>query len=148
VMARPSYKAEKPRRATGRFSHDVLKLRRAGRLDCDWIADPTPRIRKPASHGSARKAVEVIRFYREHLSGAEPAVRSSVTTQAAAYIGSTPEVMLNWRSQWRGPRYRGKNDFVRYRISDFDLWMSCRADEIRPEEVSIVGSGPTDGGIE
>ena len=70
------------------------------------------------------------------------------TTQAAAYIGSTPGVMLNWRSQRRGPRYHGKNDFVRYRISDLDLWMSCRADEVRPEEVSIVGSGPTDGGIE
>jgi len=113
-MAQPSYKPEKPRRATGRCSHDVLKLRRAGRLDYDWIADPTPRIRKPASR-SAREEVEVIRFYGEHLSGAEPAVGSSVTTQAAAYIGSTPGVMLNWRSQRRGPRYHGKNDFVRYR---------------------------------
>jgi hypothetical protein len=70
------------------------------------------------------------------------------TTQAAAYIGSTPGVMVNWRSQRRGPRYHGKNDFVRYRMSDLDLWMSCRADEIRPEAVSIVGSGLTGGGIE
>jgi hypothetical protein len=52
------------------------------------------------------------------------------TTQAAAYIGSAPGVMLNWRSQRRGPRYYGKNDFVRYRISDLDLWMSSRADEV------------------
>ena len=69
------------------------------------------------------------------------------TAQAAAYIGSTPGVMLNWRSQRRGPRYHGKNDFVRYRMCDLDLWMSCRADEIRPEAVSIVGSGLTGGGI-
>jgi hypothetical protein len=55
------------------------------------------------------------------------------TAHAAAYIGSTPGVMLNWRSQRRGPRYHGKNDFVRYRISDLDLWMSSRADEIYPE---------------
>jgi hypothetical protein len=53
------------------------------------------------------------------------------TTQAAAYIGSTPGVLLNWRSQRRGPRYHGKNDFIRYRISDLDLWMSSRADEVR-----------------
>src|SRR5262245_44622209 len=34
----------------------------------DWIADSTPWIRKPDSHGSAREAVEeVIRFYRERL---------------------------------------------------------------------------------
>lgn len=55
------------------------------------------------------------------------------TAHAAAYLGSTPGVMLNWRSQRRGPRYHGKGDFVRYRISDLDLWMSS-ADEIRPDE--------------
>jgi hypothetical protein len=55
------------------------------------------------------------------------------TAHAAAYLGSTTAVMLNWRSQRRGPRYHGKNDFVRYRISDLDLWMSSRADEVRDE---------------
>jgi hypothetical protein len=55
------------------------------------------------------------------------------TAHAAAYLGSTPAVLLNWRSQRRGPRYHGQNDFVRYRISDLDLWMSSRADEIRPD---------------
>jgi hypothetical protein len=71
------------------------------------------------------------------------------TAHAAAYLGSTPGVMLNWRSQRRGPRYHGKNDFVRYRISDLDLWMSSRADEIRSEEVTTVDLEPTtDGGIE
>jgi hypothetical protein len=56
------------------------------------------------------------------------------TAQAAAYIGSSPGVMLNWRSQRRGPRYYGSNDFVRYRLSDLDLWMSSRAGEIRAVE--------------
>jgi hypothetical protein len=55
------------------------------------------------------------------------------TTQAAAYIGSTPAVLLNWRSQRRGPRYHGSNDFVRYRILDIDSWMSTRASEVRVE---------------
>jgi hypothetical protein len=65
------------------------------------------------------------------------------TAHAAAYLGSTPGVLLNWRSQRRGPRYYGKNDFVRYRISGLDLWMSSRADEIRPDELSTVALGPT-----
>jgi Helix-turn-helix domain len=56
------------------------------------------------------------------------------TAQAAAYIGSSPGVMLNWRSQRRGPRYHGRNDFVRYRLSDLDLWMSSRAGEVRAVE--------------
>src|SRR5207253_11143958 len=61
------------------------------------------------------------------------------TAHAAAYLGSTPGVMLNWRSQRRGPRYHGKNDFVRCRISDLDLFMASRANEIRPDEL-VLGS--------
>ena len=64
------------------------------------------------------------------------------TAHAAAYLGSTPGVLLNWRSQRRGPRYHGKNDFVRYRIADLDLWMSSRSDEVRTDahscELSIL----------
>jgi hypothetical protein len=77
------------------------------------------------------------------------------TTQAAAYIGSTPGVLLNWRSQRRGPRYHGHNDFVRYRISDLDLWMSSRVDEVRvggadeakgqPQVVTLLGN--REGGV-
>jgi hypothetical protein len=55
------------------------------------------------------------------------------TAQAAAYLGTLPGVMLNWRSQRRGPRYHGSNDFVRYRLADLDLWMAARANEVRPE---------------
>ena len=43
------------------------------------------------------------------------------TAHAAAYLGSSAGVMSNWRSQRTGPRYHGKNDFVRYRISDLDM---------------------------
>jgi hypothetical protein len=57
------------------------------------------------------------------------------TAHAAAYLGSSPGVLLNWRSQRRGPRYHGKSDFVRYRISDLDLWMSSRADEVRTNDL-------------
>ena len=37
------------------------------------------------------------------------------------------------RLQERGARYHGQNDFVRHRIFGLDLWMSSRADEIRPD---------------
>ena len=60
------------------------------------------------------------------------------TAHAAAYLGSTPGVMLNWRSQRKGPRYYGRGGFIRYRISDLDLWMSSRADEIRTEGVPTL----------
>jgi hypothetical protein len=46
--------------------------------------------------------------------------------------------MLNWRSQRRGPRYYGNNNFVRYRISDLDKWMSTRANEVRGDELSTM----------
>jgi hypothetical protein len=59
-----------------------------------------------------------------------PASAFIPTAHAAAYLGSTPAVLMNWRSQRRGPRYHGKNEFIRYRISDLDRWMSARADEI------------------
>ena len=64
------------------------------------------------------------------------------TAHAAAYLGSTPAVLMNWRSQRRGPRYHGKNEFIRYRISELDRWMSARANEI-PEidEVSKAQVG-------
>jgi hypothetical protein len=42
--------------------------------------------------------------------------------------GNYPARLQEW-----GARYHDQNDFVRYRISDLDLWMSSRADEIRPD---------------
>jgi hypothetical protein len=52
------------------------------------------------------------------------------TAHAAAYLGSTPDVMGNWRSQRRGPRYYGSHEFIRYRLADLDRFMATRADEI------------------
>jgi hypothetical protein len=53
------------------------------------------------------------------------------TALAAAYINTSPAVMMNWRSQRRGPRYHGSQEFIRYRIADLDRWMASRAGEIR-----------------
>jgi hypothetical protein len=63
------------------------------------------------------------------------------TAQAAAYIGSNPGVLLNWRSQRRGPRYHGSNDFVRYRLADLDTWMSARSDEVHLPAANCSAEG-------
>jgi hypothetical protein len=60
------------------------------------------------------------------------------TALAAAYIGTSAAAMMNWRSQRRGPRYHGTHEFIRYRISDLDQWMSARADEI--SEIEAVSA--------
>ena len=52
------------------------------------------------------------------------------SAHAAAYINSTPEVLQSWRSQRRGPRFHGSNEFIRYGVSDLNSWMATRADEI------------------
>jgi hypothetical protein len=66
-----------------------------------------------------------------------PASAFVPAAHAAAYLDSTPEVLLNWRSHRRGPRYYGNGNFIRYRISDLDSWMSSRADEVRLDALSI-----------
>ena len=63
------------------------------------------------------------------------------TAQAAAYIGSSAGVLLNWRSQRRGPRYHGSNDFVRYRLADLDTWMSARSDEVHLPAANCSAEG-------
>lgn len=69
------------------------------------------------------------------------------TAHAAAYLGSTPGVMLNWRSQRKGPRYHGSSNFIRYRISDLDLWMSSRAGEVHFNEClnAATSAAPAEG---
>jgi hypothetical protein len=49
---------------------------------------------------------------------------------AAAFLGTTPSVLMSWRSQRRGPRFYGSRAFVRYRLEDLDRWMATRADEV------------------
>jgi hypothetical protein len=98
---------------------------------------PTKPIR---DHASEKSRADLL----AEIAGLPPSTFIT-TTQAAAYIGSTPGVLLNWRSQRRGPRYHGQNDFVRYRISDLDLWMSSRADEVRVNGVDAAMGQPQDG---
>src|SRR5262245_17966530 len=62
------------------------------------------------------------------------------TSHAAAYLGSTPDVMGNWRSQRRGPRYYGAYEFIRYRLADLARFMATRADEIPDAEQITRGS--------
>jgi hypothetical protein len=95
---------------------------------------PTKCIREPASDKSRADLLA-------EVAGLPPSAFVP-TAHAAAYLASSPGVMLNWRSQRRGPRYHGKNDFVRYRISDLDMWMSTRANEICGDELSTVGGEP------
>lgn len=44
--------------------------------------------------------------------------------EAALYINTTPEVLRVWRSQGKGPRFKGRGHFVRYLKSDLDEFMS------------------------
>jgi hypothetical protein len=93
---------------------------------------PTKPIRPPASAKSrAQHLAEIADL---------PPSAFVPTAPAAAYIDTTAGVMLNWRSQRRGPRYYGNNNFVRYRISDLEKWMSSRADEIRDDDLPPCGS--------
>ena len=50
--------------------------------------------------------------------------------QAAAYLGTTPGVLANWRSMRLGPRYHGFREFIRYRKGDLDELMAARAGEV------------------
>jgi hypothetical protein len=64
-----------------------------------------------------------------------PATAFVTPAQAAAFLGTNPSVLHSWRSQRRGPRYHGSNEFIRYRICDLDSWMTTRANDIieKPE---------------
>jgi hypothetical protein len=61
--------------------------------------------------------------------------------QAAAYLETTASVLHCWRAQRRGPRYHGSHEFIRYRISDLDLWMATRANEVDLQSV-VDGEDP------
>jgi hypothetical protein len=44
--------------------------------------------------------------------------------EAAIYINTSPDVLRVWRSQGKGPRYKGRGYFVRYEKSGLDWFMS------------------------
>lgn len=53
------------------------------------------------------------------------------SSEAAAYLGTSPGVLANWRAERSGPKYSGHGPrFVRYRVSDLDQWMQVRAGEV------------------
>ena len=53
-----------------------------------------------------------------------PATALLTSKEAALYINTTPEVLRVWRSQCKGPRFKGRGHFVRYLKSDLDDFMS------------------------
>ena len=90
---------------------------------------PTKAIRKRVSEKSRGELLA-------EIAGLPPSAFVT-TAQAAAYLNTSAAVLMNWRSQRRGPRYHGANEFIRYRLSNLDLYMSARADEILPENPTI-----------
>jgi len=53
-----------------------------------------------------------------------PGIALLTSKEAAIYINTTPEVLRVWRSQGKGPRYKGRGHFVRYEKCDLDGFMS------------------------
>jgi hypothetical protein len=73
-----------------------------------------------------------------------PATAFVSDRHAAAYLGTEVGVLRCWSGMRRGPRYHGANEFIRYRITDLDQWMSTRANEIveKPEGLFDVAPAP------
>jgi Helix-turn-helix domain len=53
-----------------------------------------------------------------------PGTALLTSKEAALYINTSPEVLRVWRSQGKGPRFKGRGHFVRYLKSDLDDFMS------------------------
>jgi helix-turn-helix protein len=53
-----------------------------------------------------------------------PGTALLTSKEAAFYINTTAEVLRVWRSQGKGPRFKGRGHFVRYLKSDLDEFMS------------------------
>ena len=53
-----------------------------------------------------------------------PGTALLTSKEAALYINTTAEVLRVWRSQGKGPRFKGRGHFVRYFKSDLDDFMS------------------------
>jgi hypothetical protein len=53
-----------------------------------------------------------------------PGAALLTSKEAAIYINTTADVLRVWRSQGKGPRYKGRGHFVRYEKCDLDRFMS------------------------
>jgi len=49
------------------------------------------------------------------------------TRGAAEYLKSTPGTLKTWRASGEGPRYHGRDRFVRYHVADLDAFMRGEA---------------------
>jgi len=52
-----------------------------------------------------------------------PGTAHLTSNEAALYINTTPGVLRVWRSQCKGPRFKGRGHFVRYLKCDLDDFM-------------------------
>jgi hypothetical protein len=69
-----------------------------------------------------------------------PGTAHLTSKEGALYINTTPEVLRVWRSQGKGPRFKGRGHFVRYLKSDLDEFMSGfdhRFDVAQPDHQRI-----------
>jgi hypothetical protein len=53
-----------------------------------------------------------------------PGTALLTSREAALYIYTPPEVLRVWRSQVKGPRFKGRGHFIRYLKLDLDDFMS------------------------
>jgi hypothetical protein len=53
-----------------------------------------------------------------------PGTALLTSKEAALYLNTTPEVLRVWRSQRKGPRFKGRGQFIRYVKSDLDEFMA------------------------
>jgi len=74
---------------------------------------------RPEITGAPVRRVEVL-----EVLAALPGTALLTSKEAAIYINTTPEVLRVWRSQGKGPRYKGRGHFVRYEKCDLDAFMS------------------------
>jgi len=74
---------------------------------------------RPEITGAPMGRVEVL-----EVLAALPGTALLTSKEAAIYINTTPEVLRVWRSQGKGPRYKGRGHFVRYEKRDLDGFMS------------------------
>ena len=52
-----------------------------------------------------------------------PATALLTARETALHLNTTPEVLRVWRSQGRGPRFKGRGHFIRYLKADLDEFM-------------------------
>jgi hypothetical protein len=75
------------------------------------------------THHQAENADASARAEGLQALGLLPATALLTPKEAALCINTTPEVLRVWRSQGKGPRFKGRGHFIRYLKSDLELFM-------------------------